>query len=279
MSDDSPMLGKTVLVTGSTDGIGRQTALQLADLGARVIVHGRSAPRVQELVATIRQRDAPAEGFVADLASLPQVRRLAEEVLEAAPHLHVLINNAGVYLRHRRLTKDGYESTLAVNHLAPFLLTNLLLPRLKQSAPSRLITVASTAHRSGYLDWDNLNGEQAYDGYSAYACSKLCNILFTYELAERLRDTEVTANCLHPGVVGTKLLEAGFPGLGGMTVLEGARTSVHLASSAKLAEISGAYFVGRRPERSSAASYDPATRRRLWDVSREMVGLRPEETA
>jgi NAD(P)-dependent dehydrogenase (short-subunit alcohol dehydrogenase family) len=280
MVDDSrPLLGKTMLVTGSTDGIGRQAALELADLGARVLVHGRTAGRVESVVAAIRRLDAPAEGFVADLSSLRQVRRLANEVLEAAPHLHVLVNNAGTYVHDRQLTEDGFETTLAVNHLAAFLLTNLLLPRLKQSAPARIINVSSAAHRSGYLEWDNLNGEQAYDGYSAYALTKLCNVLFTYELADRLRGSGVTVNCLHPGVVGTKLLEAGFPGLGGTSVPEGARTSVHLAASPKVADVTGAYFVGRRPERSSGASYDAAGRRRLWELTRTMVGLAPEETA
>jgi NAD(P)-dependent dehydrogenase (short-subunit alcohol dehydrogenase family) len=279
MEEDRSLLGKTVLVTGSTDGIGRQTALELADRGARVLVHGRDAGRVEAVVAAIRELEAPAEGFIADLSSLGQVRGLARDVSEAAPHLHILINNAGTFLRRRRLTEDGFETTLAVNHLAPFLLTNLLLPLLRASAPARVITVASQAHRSGYLDWDNLNGEQTYDGHSAYALSKLCNILFTYELAERLRGTGVTATCLHPGVVGTKLLEAGFPGLSGTSLPEGARTSVLLASSSQMAEVTGAYFVGRRAERSSGTSYDPQARSRLWEETRRMVGLAPGETA
>jgi NAD(P)-dependent dehydrogenase (short-subunit alcohol dehydrogenase family) len=222
---------------------------------------------------------AAAEGFVADLSSLAEVRRLAGEVLEATGQLHVLVNNAGIYMERRVLTPDGLETTFAVNHVAPFLLTNLLLPRLRQSAPSRIVTVASVAHRSGYLEWDNLNGEEAYDGYSAYAMSKLCNILFTYELAERLRGTGVTANCLHPGVVDTKLLQAGFPGQGGLSVREGARLPVHLASSPEVEGVTGEYFAAGQPQRSAGLTYDGPIRRRLWELSCRLTGLADDSSA
>ena len=201
------------------------------------------------------------------------MRSLAAQVRASAPRLDVLINNAGVYHDRRTLTADGLETTFAVNHLAPFLLTNLLGDLLAASAPARVVTVASVAHQSAQLEFADLQGTYRYDGYTAYAFSKLCNILFTYELADRLADAGVTANCLHPGVVATKLLQAGFPGLRGATVIEGARTPVYLATSPEVAEITGTYFVGGRPARSSAVSYDVTARRRLWRVSEQLVGL------
>lgn len=206
------MKDKIVLITGSTDGIGKETALQLAQLGATVIVHGRSTERCQATRDDIRQAtgNPNVDCVVADLSSQRQVRQMAADIIVRYDRLHVLINNAGVILLKRQLTEDGLETTFAVNHLAPFLLTLLLLDLLKKSAPARIITVSSTVHYDEQIKFDNLQGERDYYGLGAYKVSKLGNVLFTFELAERLKGTGVTANCLHPGVVATKLLDTGW---------------------------------------------------------------------
>ncbi len=214
-----------------------------------------------------------AVGLVADLSSLRQVRRLAAEVRAIAPRLDILINNAGVYMAERRLSEDGYELTFAVNHLAPFLLTNLLLERLEAAGHARVIALASVAHEAGCLDFDNLQGECSFDGYEAYALSKLVNVLFTYELAERLQGTGVTATCMHPGVIRTKLLKAGFPGARGADAERGAHKVVHLACSPELEDVTGCYFVNCRAVISAPVTYDRDLRGRLWAVSQELVGL------
>lgn len=263
------MKNKTVLITGSTDGIGRQTALELAAMGARVIVHGRREERCQKTVRDIHggNPQAQVDWICADLSSLAQVRHMTVEISKKYERLDVLINNAGVFEAQRRLSSDGYEMTFAVNHLAHFLLTILLLDTIKQ----RIINVSSMAH-AAQMDFDNLQGEQSYSGYSAYARSKLANILFTVELAERLKSSGVTVNCLHPGVINTKLLRAGW-GMGGASLPEGARTSVYLASSPDVADVTGKYFVNRRVASPPAIVNDAATRRRLWQISEKLTGL------
>ncbi len=206
------MKDRTILITGSTDGIGRATALQLAGMGANVLLHGRDRKKGRAVQAKIAEETGSdrLELFIADLSSMRQVRSLAAEIMESHDRLHVLINNAGTFQPERKLTKDGLEATFAVNYLAPFLLTHGLLGLLNVSAPSRIVNVASIAHLNETLDPDNLQGNRYYDGFQAYANSKLAIILFTYALAERLQGTGVTANCLHPGVIRTKLLRAGF---------------------------------------------------------------------
>jgi retinol dehydrogenase 14 len=270
------VIGKVVLVTGSTSGIGRQTAIQLARRGAIVIVHGRRPERVAAAVEAVRAA-APAEtpvlSAVADLSSQKQVRELAAQVLQLAPRLDVLINNAGAIVHRRRLTEDGLEYTFAVDHLAAFLLTGLLLERLVQSAPARVITVSSTVHQSGLLDFDDLQGERHFRGGAAYAAAKLANVLFAFELAERLQGRGVTSNCLHPGAVNTPLLRHGWLVPFGAPASFGARTSVYLASTPELADVSGAYFHGRRRVSPAAAVYDAGLRRRLWDESARLSGL------
>lgn len=267
------MSEKTVLVTGSTDGIGRQTALELAEMGATVLLHGRDDEKGRAVLADIARRTGNnrLDFFRADLASFREIRQLAAAVLGKYPRLDVLINNAGVYEPHRRLSADGIEMTLAVNHLAPFLLTGLLLPLLKKSAPARIIIVSSMAHASS-VDFDNLQGEKGYSGYQAYATSKLCNILFTFELAERLAGSGVTANCLHPGVINTKLLQAGW-GMGGAPPEEGARTPVYLASAPELQHVSGKYFRDMRVARPAAVAYDREARRKCWEISEQLTGF------
>ncbi len=268
------MHGRTVLVTGATDGIGIVTALHLARLGAHVIVHGRNAERVTRTAAMIRKDAGPASAseLVADLSSLHEVRTAAATLLERYPAIHVLLHNAGVYMTERVLTVDGHETTFAVNHLAPYLLTGLLLDRVKASGRGRIVTVSSMVHVRAKLAFDNLQGERQYSGYAAYGLSKLANAMFTWELAERLRGTDVMATCLHPGVIATKLLATGFPGSGGASVESGAMTSVHLASSPAVEGISGAYFVGKHQAEPSPLVHDADQRLRLWEVSEKLVG-------
>jgi retinol dehydrogenase 14 len=221
--------------------------------------------------------------FVADLSSQTEVRRLADEVLQTYPRIDVLVNNVGGYWNSRHVTPDGLEHTFALNHLAPFLLTNLLLDRLKQSAPARVVTVASNAQAMGRIDFDDLQGERSYSGSRAYNQSKLANVLFTYELARRLQSSAVTANALHPGVVSTSFGAEDPRGIQRLiipfarpflkTPAQGAATSIHLASAPDLEHVTGHYFVKSKPKRSAKRSYDEAAAARLWQVSADLVGL------
>jgi len=291
MSNTPLMVGKTVLVTGGTAGIGKATAIGLARLGARVGITGRDIARAEAAAADIRaaSNNAAVDALAADLSSQTEVRRLAHEVLDRYPRLDVLVNNVGGFWAHRRVTADGLEHTFALNHLAAFLLTNLLLDRLKASAPARIVTVSSGAHTAGHIDFDDLQAEQKYAGQRAYNASKLANVMFTYELARRLEGSGVTATVLHPGVVNTAFGaedQAAF-----FTILSpllrpfmkaptrGAATSIYLASSPQVEGLTGQYFASSKPKKSSKLSYDSAAARRLWQVSAELVGLAyPPET-
>jgi len=279
-----PMAGRTVLVTGGTGGIGRATAVGLAAMGAHLAITGRDRGSTQGAAGELRAAGGgQVEVFVADLSSQSQVRRLAEEVLQRLSRIDVLVNNVGGYWSTRHVTADGLERTFALNHLAPFLLTNVLLDRLQQSAPARVVTVASNAHAQGRIDFDDLQGERSYSGARAYSQSKLANVLFTYELARRLPATSVTANALHPGVTRTSF---GAEDPGGVQRLlvplmrpfmkapaQGAATSIHLASAPDLEQVTGRYFANSKPKRSSKHSYDEAAAARLWRVSADLVGL------
>jgi NAD(P)-dependent dehydrogenase (short-subunit alcohol dehydrogenase family) len=267
------VVGKNILVTGSTDGIGKQTALGLARMGAKVLLHGRDRGRVLKVRDEIAQKtdNDQLDFFIAELSSQKQVLNLAAEVADKHEHLHVLINNAGTYSTERIITEDGLEMTFSVNYLAPFLLTLQLLELLKKSSPSRIVNVASIAHWNANVDWNNMQGEQYFDGFQAYALSKLGIILFTYELAKRLKGSGVTVNCLHPGVVRTKLLRAGFGATQGIKPEEGARTSIYLASSPDLENVSGKYFESGRRVRSSPLSYDSALQEKFWKMSEKLV--------
>jgi NAD(P)-dependent dehydrogenase (short-subunit alcohol dehydrogenase family) len=225
--------------------------------------------------------------FTADVSSQREVQRLGEQVLAAYPRLDVLVNNVGGYWATRHATEDGLERTFAVNHLAPFLLTHLLLDRLRSSAPARVVTVSSGAQAMGRIDFDDLQGERSYSGQRAYNQSKLANVLFTYELARRLEGSGVTANVLHPGVVRTAFGQEDSRGWMRLmlpvvrpfmkTPERGAETSVYLASSPEVEGVSGRYFANSKPKTSSRASYDTAAARRLWEVSAGLVGLAPAE--
>ena len=280
----APLASKTVLVTGGTGGIGKATALGLAGMGARVVITGRDATRAGAAAREIRTAGGgQVDVFVGDLSSQREVRRLAGEVLERLARIDVLVNNVGGYWNTRHTTVDGLEHTFALNHLAPFLLTNLLLDRLTQGTSGRVVTVSSNAHKTGHIDFDDLQGARSYSGSRAYSQSKLANVLFTCELARRLQRTSVTANALHPGVVGTSF-GAEDPGRVGRvfvpflrpfmkTVAEGAALSIRLASAPDLEHVSGCFFANPRTHviLKSRRSYDTAVAARLWDVSAELV--------
>jgi NAD(P)-dependent dehydrogenase (short-subunit alcohol dehydrogenase family) len=276
--------GKVCLVTGASSGIGRVAARELARRGAHVALVGRSRAKCEAAVADLQARTGSrqVEALLADLSVQAQVRQLARAFRERHPRLDVLVNNAGGMWLTRQLTADGLEMTFAVNHLAYFLLTHLLLEPLRAGAPARVVNVSSEAHRKASLDFDDLTGERHYSGWRQYCRSKLMNLLFTYELARRLEGTGVTANALHPGWVAT-----GFAGNNGwkgrvwqfvawcfaISPEKGARTVLHGAGSPELAGVSGRYFVRERPVPSSADSYDEAAARRLWQLSLEAAQL------
>jgi NAD(P)-dependent dehydrogenase (short-subunit alcohol dehydrogenase family) len=280
------MTGKTVVVTGGTGGIGRATATGLAMLGARVAIIGRDLARSEAVAEEIRRAagDASVDAFAADLSSQAEVRRVAETLLVAYPRLDVLVNNVGGFWATRHSTADGLERTFAVNHLAAFLLTDLLLDRLKASGPARVVTVSSGAQSMGTIDFEDLQGVHGYSGQKAYNQSKLANVMFTYELARRLEGTGVTANALHPGVVSTGFGAEDPSGIFRFVVPfmrpfmkspeQGAATSIHLAASAQVQGTTGTFFAKGRPKSSSRQSYDVDAARRLWQVSAELTGVR-----
>ena len=277
-----PMAGKTVLITGASGGIGKATALGLAAMGAHVAITGRVRGRTEGAAAEIRAvGDAPVEVFVADLSSQSEVRRLAGEALQRLPRIDVLVNNAGGYWSTRHITADGLEHTFALNHLAPFQLTNLLLDRMKRSDSARVVMVSSNAQAMGRIDFDDLQGERFYSGATAYNQSKLANVLFTYELARRLRTSSVTANALHPGVVSTAF-GAEDPGRAQRFAVpllrpfmkspaQGAATSIRLASADDLEQVTGLFFANGKPKKSSKYSYDESSAARLWQVSADLI--------
>jgi NAD(P)-dependent dehydrogenase (short-subunit alcohol dehydrogenase family) len=282
--DQGLMAGKTVLITGATSGIGKATALGLATMGAHLAITGRDVGRIEAAGEEIRAAGGgQVDLFIADLSSQSEVRRLVEEVLQTLSRIDVLINNVGGYWDTRHVTADGLERTFALNHLAPFLLTNLLLDKLKQSAPARVVTVSSNAHAMGRIDFNDLQGERSYSGARAYNQSKLANVVFSYELARRLLATSVTANALHPGLVSTsfgaedpaRVQRVFIPFLRPFmkSPARGATTSIHLASARELEQVSGQYFSSSRPKKSSERSYDQAAAARLWQVSDDLVGL------
>lgn len=259
-----------ILITGATDGIGLETARELAQRGHELVLHGRTEEKVQRALAAVQQH-APGvalQAVHADLSDFSAVARMARELCERLPQLDVLVNNAGVYLPARQLNQDGIEMTLAVNHLSHYLLTLLLLPLLKNAQAPRVVTVSSVAHQSGRIDFDNLNGERGYSAYEAYANSKLANVLFSAELARR--EPWLSANSLHPGVIDTKLLHAGFS-MTGAPVAEGARTSVYLASAPEVAGVTGKYFERCAEVMPSAAARDEVLAGKLWAWSADAL--------
>lgn len=285
------LAGKTILVTGATGGIGFITAHALADMGATVVIVGRDPKRTEERVAQIQREtgNSSVSSLTADLSSMSQVRDLAGTFLGRYPRLDVLLNNAGAVFLSRQTTVDGYERTFALNHLAPFLLTELLLDRLKANAPGRVVTVSSMAHAGQTIDFGDVNRTaRGYRAWKAYGESKLANIMFTYALARRLEGTGVTANTLHPGFVATNFAKNnGAMSQVAMTLArpfaispeQGAQTSIFLASSPEVASVSGKYFVKSKPAKSSAVSYDDGAQERLWQLSEQMTRMTSQAAA
>ena len=270
------------LITGATSGIGEVTARELARRGMHVIIVGRSAERVAATVARIKQATGvDVETLIADLSSQAGVRSVAEAFLQRHRRLDVLINNAGGFFASRQVSADGIELTWALNHMSYFLLTNLLIDTLRASAPARVINVSSDAHRGGVMRWDDLLFTRGYNGWAAYAQSKLANILFSNELARRLEGTGVTSNALHPGFVATRFAHNNGIIWGGLMALmqrlfaitpeEGAQTSIYLATAPEVATISGRYFVKSRETSPAPQAQDMAAAARLWEISERMV--------
>ena len=275
------LAGKTALITGANSGIGKETALALARMKANLVIVCRDQQRGRAALEDIKSKSGnpSVELMICDLASQAQIRKLAQEFKQKHDRLDVLVNNAGVILTRRSLTEDGLESTFAINHLAYFLLTNLLLDLIKQSAPARIVNVSSTVHKSATIDFDDLQGERSYGAMRAYGQSKLANVLFTYELARRLEGARVTANCLHPGVIATNIFRdiSGVVGAAAKLFLKsarrGAETSIYLAASPEVEGVTGKYFDDGRAVRSSPESYDEAIAERLWQVSERLTNL------
>jgi len=280
------MTGKTVVITGANSGIGLETAVGLAKAGAKTVITARDRARGEAAAADIRARSGrdDVELVVFDLADIASIRQGAAEILQRCPRIDVLVNNAGLILSDRRETVDGFEETLAVNHLGPFVLTDLLLERIKESAPARIVNVASTAHKGARkgLDFDDLQSTRAYGGMQVYSKSKLATIYFTRELARRLEGTGVTVNCLHPGTVATGYGRDGdtsgvfafglkFIKPFILSAEKGARTSIYLASSPDVAGITGQYFVKCRARQPSAIARDDEAARTLWKHSEKLV--------
>lgn len=274
------LAGKTAVVTGATSGIGEAAAIAFAKAGAKLVIVGRDQTRGAATLAKVQAAgDASATLLLADLSSMAEVRRLAGE-LGALPRIDVLLNNAGAIFNDRQVTVDGFERTFALNHLAYFLLTTLLLDKLKASAPARIINVSSEAHRTGKLRFDDLQSERKYGGLAAYSMSKLANVLFTRELARRLSGTGVTANAMHPGVVATGfgrnnaglfgfLVKLAAPFL--LTPEKAARTASFLAGDPSLDAVSGDYFASSKPKTPTAAARDDAAAAKLWTISEDLV--------
>ncbi len=267
--------GKVILITGATYGIGKQTALESAQMGAQILVHGRDLDKTAKTCEELKlQTDNDAIfGFVADFADLNQVRKLVREVTNRFDHLDVLVNNAGTYFKQRLLSAQGYELNFAIGHLAPFLLTNLLLDILLKSPSGRIVTVSSSAHASAVVDFDNLQGEKHFDGWQAYCLSKLGNLYMAFELADHLRDTKVSSNALHPGTIDTKLYRSTGFTYNSRSVVDGAVTSVYLASDPEVEGISGKYFIKKKAVNPAAIAMDNQLRLRFWEESKKLCGL------
>lgn len=278
------MRGKVALITGATSGIGKETTLGLADKGATLVLVGRTREKLDRTISDIASETGnhQLDSLVCDLTSMESVRKLAADFRAKYEKLDVLINNAGEIVNKRRTSEDGFEYTLALDHLSHFLLTNLMLDVIKASAPSRIVNVSSSAHAIGHIDFEDLMGEKKYDAMKAYSQAKLANLLFTYELARRLAGTGVTVNALHPGVVRTNFGK-GLRGRWGIITFlgkpfmisarKGAATSIYLASSPDVMGTSGRYFARRKEKRSSKESYDEAVAKRLWEESARLTGL------
>ena len=282
-SRNKNLVGKTCLVTGATSGIGKITATELAAQGAVVILSGRNHPKTEAVAQQIISEtgNQSVHFLVADFSDLQEVRGLAKSFKEKFTHLDVLVNNAGAFFNARRRTSYGVEMTFLVNHLAPFLLTNLLMEPIRKSAAARIINVSSDAYKYGSIDFDDLEFNHFYFGFLAYARSKLANLLFTYELDRRLTDSGISVNALHPGNVATNIFRTNFSIFGpllkkimmlfSLTPEEGAQTSIYLAPSQEVEGVSGKYFVKQEPSLSSPLSNEPGLAKELWEQSERLI--------
>ncbi|GHO97110.1 3-oxoacyl-ACP reductase [Reticulibacter mediterranei] len=279
-----PLAQQTILITGSTDGLGKQTALALAREGAAILLHGRNQRRLEKTQREIQDvtGNSHLKTYLADLADLSQVRRLAEQVQTSHPQLDMLINNAGIGSgrllgARRELSRDGYELRFAVNYLAPFLLTHLLLPSLRINPPSRIIHVGSVGQLP--LDFDNIMFERRYNGYDAYRRSKLALVMFTIDLAERLKGEHITVNCVHPAsLMNTKMVRETIP-FAQTTVEEGLRSVIYLATSPTLDNVTGQYFDQLQQAHAHPQAYDTIARSRLRQISEQLTGLSDKQAS
>lgn len=262
------------MITGSSDGIGYQTAIELAKSGYQVIVHGRNREKAQLTMKDIKKKtnNRKVSSVYADLRSFTQIKEMVSDIYNHFDKLDVLINNAGVYRPKRSITQEGIEETFAVNYIAPFLLTNLLIDLLRNAKSSRIVNVVSRI-QSNHFDFKNLHFEKGYTGVKAYARSKTALVLFTYLLADKLKDKDITVNCLHPGVINTKLLRSAF-GSHGAPLIEGAKTLIFAATAPELEYVSGKYFVNNRSEPSQYITYNKEIQKKLWKKTEELVGIK-----
>ena len=277
------MPNKTIVITGGTSGIGEVAAVELAKQGARIAVVARDPARAGMTLSKLRQANPSAShtAHIADLSKLSEMRRVAKEIAAAAPEIDVLVNNAGALFNTRQVTEDGLEKTFAVNHMAYFVLTNMLRPNLKPGA--RIVSTASDAHRGAKLDFDDVQSAKRYSGFAVYGRSKLCNILFNRELVRRIEGSGVTANCLHPGFVATRFgdqsggivsvaVKIAKP-IGAISPQEGAKTIVYLAASPEVEGKSGGYYYKNKAATPTEEAQNDEDAKRLWDVSAKLAGM------
>jgi NAD(P)-dependent dehydrogenase (short-subunit alcohol dehydrogenase family) len=277
------MHGKTVVITGATSGVGQAAAEKLASMGARIVAVARDRARGEATVASIRKAGPAVDHAIhyADLSRISEMKRVGREITAAEPRIDVLINNAGAAFNKRRVTEDGLELTFATNHIAYFVLTHALVPSIKAAAPSRIVSTSSMTYAWAKLDLNDLQSEKKFDGMDVYAKSKLANVLFTLELSRRLEGMGVTANCLHPGFVKTRLGSEdggisnvfGISTSGAISPEDGSRTTVYLASSPEVANVSGRYFSNCREEKLKDDARDMELAKRLWDATERIVGF------
>jgi NAD(P)-dependent dehydrogenase (short-subunit alcohol dehydrogenase family) len=279
------MATKTIVITGATSGIGEVAAVELAKQGARIVLIARDPARAETTLAKLRRANAAADhvAHMADLSRLSDMKRVGKEIADEEPEIDVLINNAGALFNQRRLTEDGLEKTFALNHMSYFVVTNILLPNLKRTKGARIVSTASDAHSVARLDFDDLQSEKKYSGFAVYGRSKLCNILFTRELARRLAGSGVTANCLHPGFVATRFgnesggvtsvaIRVAKP-LGAISPEKGAQTIVYLAISREVDGSSGCYYYKNKPATPTKEARNDADAKRLWEASEKLAQM------
>ncbi len=262
---------KTILITGSTDGIGKETASQLAERGYRVLIHGRNPEKVEHTVSEVKKQSGNnnISGYVAGLSSLLEVKEMSLAVLDKENKLDVLLNNAGVIMKSYQLSVEGFEMTFSINHLSHFYLTGLLLPLLLKNEKSKIINLSSMVH-SRSIDFDKLLDPHFFESVNAYSLSKLCNVLFTYKLSDILKDSGITVNCMHPGVINTKMLKETWGPIGS-PVKEGAEKEMFLVESKITDRLSGKYFQDNRERKSSTVSYDKRAQTALWNLSLSLL--------